>query len=87
MMLKVSEKLLQEYGLHTAVFLGFLYSRGKFEGNIQDLANKLRFTRYMLRKVRSNLKEAGYIYEKRFGFPQKIRIELTEKGKRLIEGS
>lgn len=81
----VPEKLLSKVGIHPAILLGLLYAEGGFEGNLKDLMKRLNFTRYMLLKSRNLLREAGYIKEKRFGHPQRLRIELTEEGKRIIE--
>lgn len=83
--LHIPEKLLSKVGVYPAILLGFLYVEGGFEGNLQDLMERLNFSRYMLLKSRSLLRDAGYIKEKRFGHPQRLRIELTEEGKRMVE--
>ena len=83
--LHIPEKLLSKVGVYPAILLGLLYVEDGFEGNLQDLMERLNFTRYMLLKSRNLLRNAGYIKEKRFGHPQRLMIELTEKGKEAVE--
>lgn len=82
---EVREGLAKEVGLPSAILLGFIYTNGKWTGNVKDLTALLGISYYTLRRARNKLKKLGYIREQRKGFPQRLIIEITQKGRKKFE--